>query len=537
VQAELDKLETQRKRGDSNASTSSSDRKSQLLPIPEPRTQKRDEDTKSNGRIRSVSVNGKSPTPAPPNRGVTNEPRLIVKLKYSKKQAATITQLLRLPQTRRNHIANEKKDRQDSNKERATKDPVKESAKIPPRESVKESAKAPVKAAEAVAAMSKDIPKIAARRDNSNATAKSNGVTLKAAEKRPRIDDDASLAAPAKRPKPLQDGPSTPSQQAITSPAMSNKSSAQKSQSAYVTPRKDLKAINMLRSNSMEGYDSTPGRSGNTPATSKHLDPKALPNSSAANGRKQAEIKALSQRSQDLNQLGRSLKHGAQKIVQEKGNKITTEDQKRVAMMGLECISSYMAAYHAQDQAQSLRGRPGDVEATWKTLMPLCGSYAQRTKDFPHLEGLRLYLSAVISSTICVQVAQRAHRPKAHDSPQGQPQPEPSKTPGQASDNFALLSDQYMQLLRFTQEARAVLPLDDIQKSYPKTYAGKESDPSLAKVAEKFVGGNLAGPYFLPVQNDTTPIQAVRFGLKFLGEYIQKEKLNHALRVNLGNSE
>ena len=169
--------------------------------------------------------------------------------------------------------------------------------------------------------------------------------------------------------------------------------------------------------------------------------------------------------------------------------------------------------------------------------MPLCSSYAQRTKDFPHLEGLRLYLSAVISSTICAQVAQRAPRPKAHDSPQGQPQPEPLKTPGQATDNFALLADQYMQLLRFTQEARTVLPLDDIQKSYPKTYAGKESDPSLAKVAEKFVGGNLSGPYFLPIQNDTTPIQAVRFGLKFLGEYSQKEKLNHALRVNLEKPE
>ncbi|KAF2660132.1 hypothetical protein K491DRAFT_701740 [Lophiostoma macrostomum CBS 122681] len=518
VQAELDKLETQRKRGDSNASTSSSDRKSQLLPVPESRTQKHEEDSKSNSRNRSASVNGKSPTPAPSVRATITEPRLIVKLKYGKKQAATVTQLLRLPPTRKNHTASEKKDRQDH--------------------TVKETAKVPMKAAEPVPAKNKDTPKINARRtDSSTASAKTNGVTLKAAEKRPRNDDDASLTVPSKRPKPLQVGPSTPSQQAITSPAMSNKSSTQKSQAPYVTPRKDIKAISMLRSNSMESYDSTPGRSGHTPAASKLLDPKALPSSTPSSNRKQNEISALFQRSQKLNQLGRTLKHDAQKIVQEKGDKLTSGDQQRVAMLGLECITSYMAAYHAQDQAYSLRGRLGDWEGTWKTLMPLCASYAQRTKDFPHLDGLRLCLSAVISATICNHIAQRAQRSKAHDSPQGQPQPEPSKTTGQTSDNFALLADQYMQLVRFTQETRAVLPLDNIRKFFPETYAGRELDSGMAKGAEKFVGGNLSGPYFLPVQSDTTPLQAVRFGLKFLGEYSDKEELNHDLRVNLGRPE
>ena len=60
-----------------------------------------------------------------------------------------------------------------------------------------------------------------------------------------------------------------------------------------------------------------------------------------------------------------------------------------------------MAAYYAQDLSLNLRGRAGEVEQTWKTLLPLCLSYARFTKDFTHLDGLRSYLSCVIASTIC----------------------------------------------------------------------------------------------------------------------------------------
>lgn len=445
--------------------------------------------------------------------------------------------LLKLPPARKAPTPIEKAERQERVKERPSKISSKDLAKEAAKESAKEQVKAPaVKAVEAVAAKSKDTPKITARRvDAPTATAKTNGVASKTGEKRARPEDDNTLQVPSKRPKPLQDGQSTPSQQVITSPALSNKSSAQKSQTAYATPRKDLKALNMLRSNSMESHDSTPGRSGSTPATSKQ-DGKVPPTSAPGSVRKQAEMQALAKCSQRLNIMGRSLKHEAQKIITEKGGKLSTEDQKRVAMLSIECILSYMAAYQAQDQANIARGRSGEVEATWKTLLPLCQSYASRTKDFAHLDGLRLHLNAVIAAAVCGNVVQRANRPNAHDSPQGEPQPQVARTPS-VSDNFALISEHYMQQLRFAQDARVALPLDDLQKVYPKTWAGKECDAKLAKVTEKFPAGNLSGPYFLPIQADTSPIQAVRFGLKLLSEYSSKEKLGHALKVNLEKPE
>jgi hypothetical protein len=189
-----------------------------------------------------------------------------------------------------------------------------------------------------------------------------------------------------------------------------------------------------------------------------------------------------------------------------------------------------MAAYHAQDVSLNLRGRPGEVENTWKTLLPLCVSYAGRTKDFPHLDGLRSYLSAAISAAICTHVSPRAPRPKAHDSPHD----ELIKQHVILTENFHLMADHYQKLHRFTSDSRLTLPIEVIQKLYPKTWNGRESNARLMKEANV---PKLSGPYFLPIELDTTPIQAVRFGLRLLVEFCERERLEYSLKVNLEKPE
>lgn len=198
---------------------------------------------------------------------------------------------------------------------------------------------------------------------------------------------------------------------------------------------------------------------------------------------------------------------------------------------------SYMAAYHAQDQSLQLRGRPGEVEGTWKTLLPLCSSYGRLTKDFQHLDGFRSYLGAVIAANICTLVAPRAPNPKAHDSPHELSVTELTKQHSQLTENLGLLSDHYQKLMRHTQDARAALPMEEIEKQYTKTWTSAEWNTKLAKVPEKINAAKLSGPYFLPIQNDTTPIQAVRFGLKFLSEYCEKERIDQRLKINLDRPE
>lgn len=192
-----------------------------------------------------------------------------------------------------------------------------------------------------------------------------------------------------------------------------------------------------------------------------------------------------------------------------------------------------MAAYSAQDHSLNLRGRAGEVEQTWKTLLPLCLSYARFTKDFAHLDGLRSYLGSVIASTICTLVSQRSSSTKAHDSPQDVAHAQLARDHTSLAENFALLADHTKKMVAHYQDARTALPPEDLQSSYKKTWAGRESNVKLIKEPEKISGARMSGPYFLPISSDTTPIQAVRFGLKFLSEYCEKEGLKYSLRVNL----
>lgn len=560
IQAELDRLDQLRPRAISSASASSTEPKSQTFSgtketqkevLKEKETQKEtqkdkeiqkekgkerpqvaDKLIKSDQRIRSVSMSGKSPYVAPPAKTNDKDPSLIVKLKFTKTKVATLKQILRLPPRRP-----EKKERQEPPKE----SPVKI------RTSIVE---------EPVQKKQKTIPKIVARRPETSTTSipavssKPTAVASKPAEKRPRPEDDATLAAPVKRQRALssQDRQNTPTPQATSSPALSNKSSAQKMQAQLETPKRDHKAVNMLRTGSSESQETTPGRSGGMLANGR-ADARSAPTSAPLTGKKQAEINLMAQTSMKLNQMGRALKHEATKILTEKGSKTTKQDEKRAAVTNLECIlyvvcstinaltdgscRSYMAAYYAQDSSLNLRGRAGEVEQTWKTLLPLCLSYARFTKDFAHLDGLRSYLSSVIASTICTLVSQRSSSTKAHDSPQDVAHAQLARDHTSLVENFALLTDHTKKMVAHYQDARIALSPEELQSSYKKTWAGRESNVKLIKESEKISSARMSGPYFLPISSDTTSIQAVRFGLKFLSEYCEKEGLKYSLRVNL----
>ncbi|KAH8716820.1 hypothetical protein GQ44DRAFT_730348 [Phaeosphaeriaceae sp. PMI808] len=520
IQAELDKIETQRKRAESNASTSSSDRKSQTLAVPEKRPPKLNETVKAEPRIRSVSVNGKSPYVEPAKRKEQMEPSLVVKLKFSKGKVPIVQQILRLPSKRSNVEKKERKDAKDM------------------------SAISQIKAPEEEPKKKKPIPKVAARRpDNitpvSTPSTKAGAVpslATKLPEKRPRIDDDVTPVVPAKRPRAAssQDRPITPTQQVVSSPSLPHKSSAQKIQAQYTTPKNSNKTVSMLRTHSTESNDSTPGRCVPTPSGIK-LEARGGPTSAPPSGKKQADIALMAQTSMKWNQMGRALKHEATKILQSKS--ITKQDEKRAAVTNMECILSYMAAYYAQDASLNLRGRPGEVEHTWKTLLPLAVSYSRITRDFKHLDGLRSYLSSVIASAICTHVSQRVATSRPHDSPQDVPHADLAKQHSALVANFALLSDHTMKMNQHYQEARIALPFEEIQSIYKKTFIGREANAKMAKEPERVSGARMSGPYFLPISNDTTPLQAVRFGLKFLAEYCEKEKLDYNLRVNLDKTE
>lgn len=267
-------------------------------------------------RERSVSLNGNPPHVKSPAQQEDSETKLVVRLKYTKKSRETIKRLLALPSKRDGHA--EKKEREEQSKSRTVSSQTKGS--------------------DGSAQKLKPVPKVAARRPDASASAsKAPTPATKTAEKRPRADDDDAQATPAKRPRASTlDRPITPKDQVVSPTATSNRSGMQKTQGNLITPRKDLKAVNMLRTTSAESHDSTPGRSGATPTGLKH-DGKA-PTSVPPLGAKKVDVSLLQHLSKNLNQQGRSLKHEGQKLERDKAGKMTKADQKQAAVIGLECI-------------------------------------------------------------------------------------------------------------------------------------------------------------------------------------------------------
>jgi hypothetical protein len=201
-----------------------------------------------------------------------------------------------------------------------------------------------------------------------------------------------------------------------------------------------------------------------------------------------------------------------------------------------------MAAYHAQDLSLTLRGRACEVEQTWKTLLPLCLSYARCTKPFAHLDGLREYLSSIIGSTICTYVSQRAGLPlisttgKPADSPHDLSPADLARHHAFLTDNFALLADHTRKTAQHYADARAVLPFETITSAYPKTYAARDTSREVDREKERSAT-RLSGPYMLPLASDSSAIQGVRFGLRFLEEYCEKEGVGYRVRLNLDRPE
>ncbi|KAF2197333.1 hypothetical protein GQ43DRAFT_475535 [Delitschia confertaspora ATCC 74209] len=534
VQFELDRLdraEAQRERADSNTSTSSSDKKPQPLSAPEPKSHRKDDDSTTNShtssKARKAPVQNKSPDAQPASLQREIEPlipaedSLILRLKFSKKSARSLEQLLKLPASRKPISHAQKKERQENRKEGAPKPQ--------PRTFGSETSK------------NKDVNKVTARRVDELASAvRTERVSgLKGPEKRVRGEDDTP-SSKRQKTSAAQDRPTTPAEQLVSSPALPNKSSAQKLQAAYITPRKELKSINMLRTSSAEGYETTPGRGVATPSSGlKKTNGKPAPTSTAVNAAKGADVEAIGRTSKKLNELGRSLKHECTKLGQNR-KQMSDVDAKRVAITGLECILTYVASFYLTDVQWTIQGRPGAGPNNWVTLMPLLGSYWNCCKNFAHLEGLRLHLLTVITSVVCGILSKS--RSGAHDSPQDQPRIDAAKTLwtdvartlgiDAARSPLEIISEQVISLHRFATDARMALSVDDIMKHYPKTWTGRETVVKSAKDQDKIKMGKLAGPYCLPIAADTPPIQLVRFGYKFLKEYAAKEGVKYDFRLD-----
>lgn len=485
-----------------------------------------------------------SPSPAPPPQKETVADKLIVKLKYGRKNRMLVKQILKLPQGKiraqnaKEHAEADKREAKTRTKEAAS---ASSSPAVSPKAVVRPK-KTDTPAQKEEAKSSKDALKRTAEKPAS-ATAR-----LATGEKRPRPHDEAATDAPAaKRHKPpsaldLDKKPSTPAQPAILSPALSNRSSAQKAQHLaslqqhsslqHLTPKKDHR-ISLIHSASNESLDATitPKQvAGNTPSASQPTSSNPGP-TSAPNGRA-AEIQALLSRSRSLNELGRRIKHATTAILSKTSpasprtaaTATMDAERKLAAVTSIECILTYMLAYHAADLQMRAQGKQADVDGNWATLIPLWRFFRSATGEWPELDALRLRLGAVI----CARVVEALTR-RAGEAARGERAESSGLVLGERDQDALIRHAEIM--LGSQREADAKLGFEDLMAAFPKAWEGRTRKGE--EVKKNSAVTDFSGAYALPLDAVTPPVVAVRAGLALLEEWCEREKVEWVRQLKL----
>lgn len=507
IELELEKRaleERQNNRPKENGSSASNDHKSGRPPHISPIKSKAAEKSGDNAKSSKQSLVNDS------TKSITAEekPRkLIVALKYGRKRRQDVERYLRLPPNRKNRP--KEHDADDSEAEKPRKMESVKTKVAPPKETPRKSVA--------------QVP-----------------------EKRPRAVDESLESRPPKRPRApsnldLDKKPRTPLPPSQQSPSLSQKSSTQKNQ--YLTPRKELKAAGMIRSVSNESNSIvvTPGQAANTPSDIKGP-------TTSVNG-KASEAQAWGVHSKKLNELGRRIKHETQALSQPVGKQPPSiKNRKRAAVMSIECILTYMAAYFCQDYRVHLLNHPNTNE-NWRTMLPLFRYFKSGCQSFSVLEGLRLQLGAIISHRVATVVAHQSATQSGHTEGDKDKESQSSSLGGaqgstsqlSADKALAVMSENVKYLGSMLGESRGKLSIDALIEQFPKTWEGRTrlGDPDSAPNApdmskwEQLQPGNLEGPYFLPLGVETTPVQAVRMGLVFLEEWMKREGVEYKLQLKL----
>lgn len=318
---------------------------------------------------------------------------------------------------------------------------------------------------------------------------------LEPAKKRPKMSDEVKPAHPGLKPSNMLPSDSTP-----------------KSQTA--NPKGDVKSAKMRRIVSLDGEVKTPsaavrGGTPNVPGSAERASREGRPNSAALP--EEAALWRVEQ--QKYLELGKRLKHELDGIVKKDG--VLMKDpmaSKKGCPIGVESILCYMLGFTALDELGRIWGRPGSSTA-WETLLPHIDYVKAITSSASHIYGLILQLEGICRNTIHSYDLERLER-------------EPSSAA--SSSEFIVRLVENARLAQKTWLAgTAGLSINDLQRSFPKTWAKRVNAPTPAvgrNGQEKLVAGKFAtSAYYLPLASTSTAVEGVKMGWSFLGEWAEKE--------------
>ena len=484
-----------------------------------------------------------APTSIP--RTEASEPRksLLVRLKYPKNHKKTLERILQMkPRPKKIDATNSNEKLKDTSAKSVDRGSLREKSALENPEHLRGGGE---KRRDDERDAERHLP---TAKDNDKVRSKENP---RQAEKRPRpADGDRPREPPAKRLKPHNnlDGSSssrTPVPSAFKSPALSSQGSAQKAQVS--PPKKDMKSIAMRRVDSGDGNVKTPQgavRHGTPTAPTSAEKPRGEDKTSSASSSKgRKDIEAWRAESKKYTELGRKLKHEADNLLRPKTDGAQVEEAlaKQGTALAIETVLCYVLAFYAGDQARNLQRQPGDVQS-WRSILRYLKFVTAKSEQYPHLHGLCFQVGAVcreIIHTLDVERLRNEPLPVAAAEEVQPPTPGTDNNPSTGETDGAAKAATYRknyltfqaelvenahEVRRFWAEGAEELTVDELQSSFPQTWAHRSKRP-LPVASDKWIPGKYQGAYYLPLGAFSSGLEAVRFANMLLGEWTAKERV------------
>ncbi|PYH77157.1 hypothetical protein BO82DRAFT_294527 [Aspergillus uvarum CBS 121591] len=262
------------------------------------------------------------------------------------------------------------------------------------------------------------------------------------------------------------------------------------------------------------------------------------PQTSSAASR-QCERRAWKEEYQKYGNLGRELKHAAERHTAKDNS--TVVDEKLAVATAVEAIICFILAFVADDHFKALTRQVAD-SSSWLSILAYWRVVKKNSAPYPRLHSLCLMLGAVSYDAIHALDLERlavTAVPEEHTA---------ISTSG--SDGTSVSLDEYRKVRREFNELKHRLPecYRESQKlwlegsrglsenvlasEFPATWSNRSKNFSeQGKPLSK--AGDLSNEYFLPLRKTSTPSEIIKFSCAILKEWCTKEGIGWRSRLDV----
>ena len=355
----------------------------------------------------------------------------------------------------------------------------------------------------------------------------------KAGEKRSRAhlppDEEELESEPsAKRKTPARPPHSqkihTPKIPPASSPALSHLGSSHKRPTSAPSTENNGKA--MSRVPSSQGTVNTPQQ----PVAN------GTPSAPDSHTRRRSDETPGKPRSDDMRKEGNEyaskavkLKHDADIYLKKKEN-MSEDDRKRGLAIGTESVLCFMLAFTCLDSVRAYSDK-----GVWESILPYLISNLQgEARHYKHLAGFLLQIEAVIRDNLTHAYMRSLDKdPVERDlgnHPMDVSESNEAKIQRRAAEyhrQFSAMHSHAMKAQTAWRDGWSLLNVPELSKTYPRSWSKRDvTKQARGKDREMIKRGEYTRSYNLPMNNMTSSMEAINFGLAFLAEWSEEMKVD-----------